>query len=93
MYLNTLQVVLLSMDSFYKSLSPDQIAAAHRKYVTDCNLYKNLIEYNNSEYDFDHPNAFDFNALYETLLNLKKGNRVEVPIYDFATHSRYVRIL
>lgn len=30
---NDFQVVLLSMDSFYKSLSPDQIAAAHRKYV------------------------------------------------------------
>ncbi|KAJ3281745.1 Uridine-cytidine kinase-like 1 [Borealophlyctis nickersoniae] len=59
------------MDSFYKSLTPEQIAAAYR-----------------NEYDFDHPNAFDYESLYQTLLNLKRGIKVEVPIYDFATHSR-----
>uniref|UniRef100_A0A915LWA3 uridine/cytidine kinase n=1 Tax=Meloidogyne javanica TaxID=6303 RepID=A0A915LWA3_MELJA len=31
------------------------------------------------EYNFDHPNAFDFDLLYETLL---------LPVYDFTTHKR-----
>ncbi|KAJ3183718.1 hypothetical protein HDU85_002147 [Gaertneriomyces sp. JEL0708] len=64
-------VVLLSMDSFYKPLNPEQSALAHQ-----------------NEYDFDHPNAFDYESLYQTLLNLKKGNKVDVPIYDFSTHNR-----
>ncbi|KAL2915006.1 Uridine kinase [Polyrhizophydium stewartii] len=64
-------VVLLSMDSFYKSLTPEQIAAAHR-----------------SEQDFDHPDAFDYDILFEALRNLKRGIKVDVPVYDFATHSR-----
>jgi len=41
-----------------------------------------------NEYNFDHPNAFDFDLLIETLQKLKEGKRVEVPIYNFVTHSR-----
>ncbi|KAI8911227.1 uridine-cytidine kinase-like 1-like protein [Powellomyces hirtus] len=41
-----------------------------------------------NEYDFDHPDAFDYGALFQTLLNLKKGVKVDVPIYDFSTHNR-----
>ena len=40
------------------------------------------------EYNFDHPNAFDWDLLVETLKKLKEGKRVEVPIYNFVTHSR-----
>ena len=32
--------------------------------------------------------AFDFDLLLETLTNLKAGKNVNVPIYDFKTHSR-----
>lgn len=32
--------------------------------------------------------AFDYDLLYETLLKLKAGKNVQVPIYDFKTHSR-----
>ena len=41
-----------------------------------------------SEYNFDHPDAFDFDLLRETLQRLKEGKSVEVPIYNFTTHSR-----
>ena len=41
-----------------------------------------------SEYNFDHPDAFDFELLFDTLRKLKRGRNVEVPIYDFTTHSR-----
>lgn len=43
---------------------------------------------NQNEYNFDHPNAFDFQLLIKTLKKLKDGKRVEVPIYNFVTHSR-----
>ncbi|XP_071954473.1 uridine-cytidine kinase-like 1 [Antedon mediterranea] len=41
-----------------------------------------------NEYNFDHPDAFDYDLLIKTLKKLKEGKRVEVPIYDFTTHAR-----
>ena len=41
-----------------------------------------------NDYNFDHPDAFDFELLIETLQKLKEGKKVEVPIYNFITHSR-----
>eukprot|EP00092_Neocalanus_flemingeri_P001445 GFUD01001543.1.p1 GENE.GFUD01001543.1~~GFUD01001543.1.p1 ORF type:complete len:545 (+),score=102.52 GFUD01001543.1:118-1752(+) len=42
----------------------------------------------NNEYNFDHPQAFDFELLAETLQRLKEMKKVEVPIYNFVTHRR-----
>ncbi|KAI3643371.1 hypothetical protein MP228_012926 [Amoeboaphelidium protococcarum] len=69
--LDVSSVALISMDSFYKILTKEQIAAA-----------------NKAEYDFDHPNAFDFDLLFQILHQLKSGQEVDIPIYDFKTHSR-----
>ena len=41
-----------------------------------------------NEYNFDHPDAFDFALLIKTLKRLKAGKRVEVPIYNFVSHRR-----
>ncbi|XP_044129300.1 uridine-cytidine kinase-like 1 isoform X3 [Bufo gargarizans] len=41
-----------------------------------------------NEYNFDHPDAFDFDLLVNILRKLKKGKSVKVPVYDFTTHSR-----
>ncbi|NP_001153854.1 uridine-cytidine kinase 1-like 1 isoform 1 [Acyrthosiphon pisum] len=41
-----------------------------------------------NEYNFDHPEAFDFELLTSTLQRLKDGKKVEVPIYNFVTHAR-----
>lgn len=49
-------VVLMSMDSFYRPLSPEQSQAA----------FKN-------EYDFDAPDAIDFDVLVERLQDIKAG--------------------
>lgn len=38
--------------------------------------------------NFDHPDALDFNLMAKHLKDLKEGLSVQVPIYDFATHSR-----
>ncbi|KAJ1985554.1 Uridine kinase [Dimargaris cristalligena] len=69
--LNVPWVVILSMDSFYKPLTPEQSARAFR-----------------NEHDFDHPNSFDYELLFKTLQALKQGEKVDIPIYDFKTHSR-----
>lgn len=36
----------------------------------------------------DHPDAFDWELVAEQLDGLRKGKSVNVPVYDFATHSR-----
>ncbi|KAG8513264.1 LOW QUALITY PROTEIN: Zinc finger protein 512B, partial [Galemys pyrenaicus] len=64
-------VVLLSMDSFYKVLTPQQQEQAAQ-----------------NNFNFDHPDAFDFDLIVSTLKKLKQGKSVKVPIYDFTTHSR-----
>lgn len=38
--------------------------------------------------NFDHPNSLDFPLMAKHLSMLKKGESVEVPLYDFATHTR-----
>ena len=41
-----------------------------------------------NEHNFDHPDAFDFDLLVDTLRRLKEGKNVDVPIYNFVSHSR-----
>ncbi|KAF7947760.1 hypothetical protein EAE96_008839 [Botrytis aclada] len=41
-----------------------------------------------NEYDFDSPDAIDFDRLVEILQDLKAGKRAEIPIYSFAKHAR-----
>ncbi|KAK1827641.1 uridine kinase family-domain-containing protein [Podospora conica] len=69
--LNLPWVVILSMDSFYKTLSPE----AHKKAFLN-------------EYDFDAPDAIDFDVLVERLRDLKAGKRAEIPVYSFEKHAR-----
>lgn len=42
------------------------------------------------EYNFDHPEAFDFELFASTLQLLRHRKAVNVPIYDFKTHQRHV---
>lgn len=69
--LNVPWVVIISMDSFYNILSPENSKLAHQ-----------------NMFDFDHPSAFDYDLLYDTLVKLKEGKSVNVPVYNFCTHSR-----
>lgn len=54
--LNLPWVVIMSMDSFYKPLTPEQSEAAFR-----------------NEFDFDAPEAIDFDILVEKLMDIKAG--------------------
>ncbi|XP_062333469.1 uridine-cytidine kinase 1 [Osmerus eperlanus] len=65
------KVAIVSQDSFYRVLTPDQKAKALK-----------------GQYNFDHPDAFDNELMYRTLKDIVEGRVVEVPTYDFVTHSR-----
>ena len=39
-------------------------------------------------YNFDHPDAIDFDLALEHLKSLTQGRRVKQPVYDFKTHTR-----
>ncbi|CAI5528724.1 unnamed protein product [Closterium sp. Naga37s-1] len=41
-----------------------------------------------TDFNFDHPDAFDTDALLSTIVSLKEGQSVEIPVYDFKTHQR-----
>ena len=43
--------------------------------------------------NFDHPDAIDNDLLVEHLRALKRGEAVELPLYDFKTHSRRAETL
>lgn len=43
-----------------------------------------------NEYNFDHPDAFDIELMKDVLQRLKEGRKVEVPVYNFVTHSREI---
>jgi uridine kinase len=58
----------------------------------DC-FYKNLTteekeKAKNKNYNFDHPDAFDWELMEKVLRDLTEGKPVKVPTYDFVTHSR-----
>lgn len=38
--------------------------------------------------NFDHPESLDFKLMREHLVDLKKGQPIQSPRYDFATHTR-----
>jgi uridine kinase len=43
---------------------------------------------NVAEYNFDHPNAIDFDDIYNAIQKLLNRESVEIPVYDFAIHAR-----
>ncbi|KAK9855407.1 Phosphoribulokinase/uridine kinase [Penicillium brevicompactum] len=69
--LNLPWVVILVMDSFYKTLSSEEHHRAHA-----------------NDYDFDCPDSIDFDLLVQTLRDLKKGKKANIPVYSFADHQR-----
>ena len=44
------------------------------------------------EVNFDHPDALETELLVEHLTKLRGGEGVEVPVYDFSTHTRTDRV-
>ena len=38
--------------------------------------------------NFDHPSSLDFDLLAKGLIQLRSGNAIKIPLYDFSTHTR-----
>ena len=67
-------------------LGSDQVAV-----ISEDAYYKDLSHLTLEErakVNFDHPEAFDHDLMVEHLIKLQKGETIEVPTYDFTTHSR-----
>ncbi len=45
-------------------------------------------DFDGGSVNFDHPNSLDFDLLAEHLKQIKNGKKIEIPIYDFKTHTR-----
>ena len=41
-----------------------------------------------SEYNFDHPNAYDFDLILKHLKELRDGKDIESPVYNFNSSKR-----
>jgi uridine kinase len=48
----------------------------------------NKFDHDGGSVNFDHPNALDFDLMASQLDDLKNGFDIEIPLYDFATHTR-----
>ncbi|CAD7934764.1 unnamed protein product [Amoebophrya sp. A25] len=69
---NYLRVAFIPSDAFYKDLDETQKKLA-----------------NAAQYDFDHPDAIAWDEMLGKIKTLKRGfESVEIPRYDFKTHSR-----
>ncbi len=57
----------------------------HDAYYKDLNQ---LPETQREQVNFDHPGSLDTQLMIDHLHQLRAGKAVEIPIYDFTTHSR-----
>ena len=70
-------------------VGPDRISfLQHDAYYKDLS---GLPPVQRAEFNFDHPNSLETELLTQHILQLISGQTIEVPIYDFSTHSRTER--
>ncbi|KAI4390048.1 hypothetical protein MLD38_002203 [Melastoma candidum] len=63
--------------------------------VNQDSFYHNLSEEELTrvnEYNFDHPDAFDTQQLLSSMHQLKRGQAVDIPLYDFKTYKNDVNM-
>ena len=69
----------------------ESVSASEVAFIQQDSYYRNLkdlpLDYRNAA-NFDHPDAVDNELLINHLKKLNAGEPVELPIYDFRTHSR-----
>jgi uridine kinase len=66
-------------------LGPDRVVVVQQDfyYIDRSHQFKG-----DGSLNFDHPNSLDWPLMASHLRDLRDGKAVEMPIYDFATHSR-----
>lgn len=72
--------------SILQRVGPERIAfLQHDSYYKDLS---GLPPVQRAEVNFDHPNSLESELLIHHILQLKQRLSIEVPVYDFSTHSR-----
>jgi len=69
----------------------DSIGRDKVSVIQEDSYYKDLsaIPFNDrTGKNFDHPDAFEHDLLTNNLIDLKAGKIVQIPIYDYTTHTR-----
>jgi uridine kinase len=49
------------------------------------------VDFDPGAFNFDHPDAIDFDLLLSHLTRVKAGHAIPVPVYDYRTHRRLER--
>ncbi|MFN2501711.1 MAG: uridine kinase [Pyrinomonadaceae bacterium] len=73
----------------------DTVGASNVVLVEQDSYYRNLSDMpldERHQANFDHPDSIDSDMLVNHLKRLKQGARVEMPLYDFKSHTRSDRI-
>ncbi|MBZ0305364.1 MAG: uridine kinase [Anaerolineae bacterium] len=71
----------------------DRVGSHHIAYLPHDAYYKDLADIPHSDREhvnFDHPDSLDTPLLIQHVRQLRDWQPVEIPIYDFTTHSRMV---
>jgi uridine kinase len=69
----------------------NRVGASHIAFLQHDSYYKDLSGLpptQRADVNFDHPNSLETELLIKHIEDLKNGQAVEVPIYDFSHHSR-----
>ncbi len=69
----------------------ERVGTEHVAYIPHDAYYRDLNNLSPAErkrVNFDHPDSLESELLIEQLKELKSGAAVEIPVYDFTTHSR-----
>ena len=72
----------------------ERVGTEHITYIAHDAYYRDLghlPERLRAQVNFDHPDALETELLVEHLKELRQGRPVEIPIYDFTTHTRTER--
>lgn len=72
----------------------EALASCRVAFIDQDSYYRDLSDLSleeRREINFDHPDAFDTELLVEHLKQLKAGNAIEKPVYNFVTSTREPR--
>jgi len=69
----------------------ERVGTEHISYIPHDAYYRELNHLPKAErakVNFDHPDSLETSLLVKDLEQLRRGEPVEIPVYDFTTHSR-----
>ena len=74
-----------------RRLGPEDVAVIqHDSYYRDRSA---ISPAERARVNYDHPDALETSLLVDHVRALREGNRVDVPVYDFSTHTRTTEVV